>query len=59
MKVKCRSCGMEEDEYWMVRLSTGVNVEWLCGKCYKAAQAEAAKAQNKRFKAIKSKPGNR
>lgn len=50
---------MEEDEYWMVRLSTGVNVEWLCGKCYKAAQAEAAKAQNKRFKAIKSKPGNR
>lgn len=50
---------MEDDEYWMVRLSAGVKVEWLCGKYYKAAQAEAAKALNKRFKGSKSKPGNK
>ncbi len=44
MKQTCCICGEEDDDYWMVSISTGSKTEWWCAKCYQNADKEAAQS---------------
>lgn len=44
MKQICCICGEEDDESWMVPISTGSKTEWWCAKCYQNADKEAAQS---------------
>lgn len=41
MIVECSNCGTKYDEYWMIKLHTGRNTQFLCWECYQQGQREA------------------
>lgn len=39
-EAECACCGMIMNRYWMMEISTGRNVRYLCPACYKNGQRQ-------------------
>lgn len=46
-EAKCMACGMVMNKYWMIRMSTGRKVQYVCPSCHRKADREINFWQNR------------